>query len=539
MTRDPARLTDQTFDLLIIGGGIVGAGIARDAAQRGFSCALVEAGDFASGTSSKTTKLIHGGLRYLEQLDFPLVRESLRERELLLKLAPRLVQPLPFLIPVVGNSPRPWPLVRLGALLYDWLAGKSSVGKHRVLRGSKLHQAEPLLQKSSAQRAVLYSDAQMDDTRLVLSTILAAADEGAVVLNYMKVVEWRSEAGRLTGAKVEDQLSGQRHAIQAKRIVNATGPWADRLRQMADPNLSPIVRPSKGIHLVYPDVGLRHALVLASESDQRIFFLIPWRGLTLIGTTDTDYSGDPGAVQATSEEVEYLIRETNRLLPQLRLERERIISTFAGVRPLAAQEHKDPWAVSRTHLIHEDSNGMVTIVGGKFTTFRKIAEDVVDWLARKFREKKLNPCKTAQSPIGPASGTWRSEEMKELLQSLLQYAQIYPSEVSRLVQRYGAGARTILQWIRQDPRWAKPLCPHHPFTRGEVRYAVEEEMALSLSDLLWRRLQIGWSLCQGLDCLEACAEIMQEALGWSADEQHQKIEQYREEMASAHRSLQS
>ena len=519
MIRDPSKLTDQTFDLLIVGGGILGAGIARDAAQRGFSCALVEAGDFASGTSSKTTKLIHGGIRYLEQLDFALVRESLRERELLLRLAPRLVHPLPFLIPVVGNSPRPWPLVRLGVTLYDWLAGKFSIGRHQILRGPKLQEAEPVLKKSLAQRAVLYSDAQMDDAGLVLATILSAAEGGAVLVNYMKLVEWKSQAGRLTAAVTEDQLSGKRYTIQAKRVVNATGPWADRLRRMADPNLAPIVRPSKGIHLVYPDLGLQHALVLSSQSDQRIFFLIPWRGATLIGTTDTDYTGDPAEAQATAEDVEYLIRETSRLLPQLRLERGRVISTFAGVRPLVAQEKKDPWAVSRTHLIHEDPNGMVTIVGGKFTTFRKIAQEVVNRLARKFPDKKLVPCRTAQTSLGPVSGEWRSEE------------------ISRLVQRYGAGAQSILQWVRQDPRWAEPLCPHHPFTRGEVRYAVEEEMAMTVSDLLWRRLQIGHSLCQGLDSVDECAAVMEEILGWSANETRGHLDRYRLELTAARRAL--
>ena len=496
MTRDPSKFTQQSFDLLIVGGGIMGAGIAWDAAQRGLSCALAEQGDFASGTSSKTTKLIHGGIRYLENLDFGLVRQSVRERKTLLRIAPDLVRPLPFIIPVKGNAPRPWPMVRLGVALYDFLAGSARIQPHAFLGEKQMSEQEPLLAHAGLRRGALYYDAQMEDARLVLEVLQAAADSGAVIANYLKVVRWSSAGGYLTGAELEDRLTGTKIHVKARVILNAAGPWADKLRHLADPSLRPIVRPSKGIHLIYPDLGLRHALLLSSPADGRIFFLIPWRNLTLIGTTDTDYDGDPADVRATAKEVDYLIEGVNRLLPQLRLERAGIISTFAGVRPLVAQEKKDPWAVSRSHLIHEDPNGLVSVVGGKFTTFRATAEEVADSLSRRFPEKRLKPCMTGVSALS--------------------------SKVAR--------AEMIAQWILADSGMAESLCPHHPFVKADVRYAVEQEMAVNLGDLLWRRLGMGWSTCQGLDALQTAAEAAGNSLGWGLAEIQWQMERYRSEV---------
>ena len=496
MTRDLSKFTQRTFDLLVVGGGIMGAGIAWDAAHRGLSCALAEQGDFASGTSSKTTKLIHGGIRYLENFDFALVRQSIRERKTLLSLAPDLVHPLPFIIPVKGNSPRPWPMIRLGMALYDFLAGSARIQRSAFLQKEQISEEEPLLAQAGVQRAALYYDAQMDDARLVLEVLQAAAQAGAVAANYVQVKRWKTEAGRITGAKLEDRLTGKIFSVTARVVLNATGPWADRLRHLADPSLRPIVRPSKGIHLIYPDMGLKHALLLSSPQDGRIFFLIPWKNMTLIGTTDTDCNDDPAEVRAEESEVDYLIKGVNRLLPQLRLERAGIIAAFAGVRPLVAQEKKDPWAVSRSHLIHEDPNGLVSVVGGKFTTFRATAQEVVDDLSRRFPEKRLKPCTTGQSPF------------------------------SQQVLR----AETMKRWISTDPRMADLLCPHHPFIKADVRYAVEREMAMNLGDILWRRLGIGWSACRGLDALQATAEVAGNCLGWGPAEIQRQMERYRSEV---------
>ncbi len=389
----------RDFDLLIVGGGIVGAGIVWDASLRGLSCALVEQGEFASGTSSKTTKLIHGGLRYLEQMDFMLVRESLKERRILFRIAPHLVHALPFLIPVRGRSPRPWPLVKIGIALYDWLAGTLPEQRHRFLGKDQLREQEPVLQKGEVDRAAVYTDGQMDDAGLVLAVLEAARKAGASLAHFTRVNSWRIEHGKIHGAEVEEIKTGEKFSIHARQVINATGPWADRLRRLADPAAKPIVRPSKGIHLVYPSLGLRHALVLSSPGDGRIFFLIPWKDQTLIGTTDTDYDGDPGKAEASPDEIDYLIEGTHRCLPSLNIRKERVISTFAGVRPLVAREGRDPWAVSRRHLIHEDPNGLISVVGGKFTTFRKMAEEVVDRIAGRFPDRRLKPCSTAESSL--------------------------------------------------------------------------------------------------------------------------------------------
>jgi len=391
-------MKDKEFDLLIIGGGIIGAGIAWDASLRGLSCALIEQGEFASGTSSKTTKLIHGGLRYLEQLDFRLVRAALHERNILLAIAPEWVHPLPFLIPVRAGRPRPWPLVCLGVVLYDLFAGNKRIGRHRFLGEEQLRRQEPRLLENGYRRAVLYYDAQMDDVGLVRAVLRAAERAGALLRSHARVVRLVKESGRVSGAEIEDARSGNREVIQAKRVVNATGPWADQVRRLANPQAKPLVRMSKGIHLVYPDIGLKEALLVSSEQDGRIFFLIPWKGNTLIGTTDTDYTGNPGDAKAEPADVEYLLQEANRALPSFGIRKEKILSTFAGVRPLVAQETKDPWAVSRSHRIYEEG-GLLTVVGGKFTTFRKIAEDVVDRLAGSFPDHKLAPCRTATEPL--------------------------------------------------------------------------------------------------------------------------------------------
>ncbi len=384
------RIGKGPFDLLIIGGGIVGAGIAWDASLRGLSCVLLEQGEFAGGTSSKTTKLIHGGVRYLEQLDFRLVREALRERSTLLAIAPQYVHPLPFLIPVRGSRPRPWPLILAGVVLYDWLAGERRIGPYRFLGERELQQEEPRLVASGYRRAALYHDAQMDDAGLVRAVLKSAGQAGAVLRDHTRVMGLIKEDGHVVGVETQNG-----EAIRARRVINATGPWADRVRQLADPRAKPLVRMSKGIHLVYPDIGLKHAILVSSQRDGRIFFVIPWKGSTLLGTTDTDYAGDPVDAKAEPEDVDYLLTESNRALPGFDFRKEKILSTFAGIRPLIAQEGKDPWAVTRSHRVYDEFGGMLTVIGGKFTTFRKIAEDVVDRVVGDFADKPLTACRTS------------------------------------------------------------------------------------------------------------------------------------------------
>lgn len=503
MTRQPDRLAQQPFDLLIIGGGILGAGIARDAALRGLSVALVEQGDFVSGTSSKTTKLIHGGLRYLEQWDFGLVREACRERRTLLTLAPHLVTPLPFIIPVYRGGPRPAWKVRLGVALYDRLAGRAALDPHRFHSPAAAHDLEPQLPADRLTGAAEYADAQMDDVRLCLETLLSAAAHGAVVINYARVVRFHTQHGRVTGAEVESLAGPGSWLVQAKVVVNAAGPWADGVRRLADPQAVNVVRRSKGIHVVYPKLPLTRAVVLSAHRDGRVYFVIPWRGWSLIGTTDTDDDAAPEQARATADDVAYLLEETNQLLPGLGLTKERIITTFAGVRPLVAggtggRDEKVPWHVSRAHLLHQDANGLLSIVGGKYTTHRAIAEEVVDRVVRRLGRAPI-ACRTAEVPLAAVPG-----------------APAPGTVPARGLSLEGAGAT--------------PLCPHHAFTPADVRRAVEQEAAVTLSDLLWRRLGIAWAPCQGLDCAEPAARVMADFAGWDAVGIHRQVETYRAEV---------
>ncbi|MCM8811627.1 MAG: glycerol-3-phosphate dehydrogenase [Candidatus Omnitrophica bacterium] len=530
MRRDIDRLLEGPFDLLIVGGGIVGAGIAWDAAGRGLRVVLVEQEDFASGTSSKTTKLIHGGIRYLENLDFRLVREAIRERQLLLTAAPHLVSPLPFLIPVAGKFPRPWPMVRAGVSLYGFLAGRSGIPGHRFLSRQTVLREEPILSESSVEKGAVYYDAQMDDARMVWEVLFCAMEKGAVAANHLQVQRWIMEEGRIRGAELKDRVSGRLFSVSARVIVNATGPWSDRLRCLADPRSAPIVRPSKGIHLVYPDIGLRHALLLSSGKDNRIFFLIPWRGMTLIGTTDTDYQGDPGQAHADAEDVNYLLESSNRIAPRLRLLKERIISTFAGVRPLIARDQKDPWAVSRSHLIHQDSNGLLSVVGGKFTTFRRTAEEVVNRVCALLPDRKTAACVTTGSPIGYRPSTVSKKGIHASALFLVEKGILEPAAVERLIKRYGIQTPLLFDAIKQDPSLAAPLCSHHPFLAAEVRFAVEHEMAVTLADLLQRRFQVDCSPCRGFDMLPACAQLMGALLGWSAERRQEMTAQVRRQL---------
>ena len=505
MIRQPDRLAQHPFDLLVIGGGILGAGIARDAALRGLSVALVEQGDFVSGTSSKTTKLIHGGLRYLEQFDLGLVRESCRERRTLLTLAPHLVKPLPFIIPVYRDGPRPAWKVRLGVALYDRLAGRAALGPHHFYGSARAHDLEPQLPGDRISGAVEYADAQMDDVRLCLETLFDAAEHGAVAVNYAKVVRFHAQHDRVasasgsattgrrlvTGAEVESLAGPGSWLAQAKVIVNAAGPWADTVRRLADPQATNIVRRSKGIHIVYPKLPLTRAVVLSAHRDGRIYFVIPWRGWSLIGTTDTDDDAAPEKARATAEDVAYLLEETNQLLPGLGLAKERIVTTFAGVRPLAAGRDGDrvPWQMSRTHRLHEDPNGLLSIVGGKYTTYRAIAEEVVDRVVRRLGRAPI-ACRTAEAPLAAVRGA--------------------------------------------GPPGTASLCPHHAFTPADVRRAVEQEAAITLSDVLWRRLEVAWAPCQGLDCADAATRVMAESLGWDAVGIHRQVETYRAEVLANH-----
>ena len=480
MKRDTAKLRTDRYDLLVIGGGINGCAIARDASLRGAKTALIEKNDFACGASGKTTKLIHGGLRYLEQFNFKLVYEALRERAILLKTAPNLVKPIEFIIPVYKGDPRPLWEMKTGVFMYSLLAGKSNIKPYRALRKNWTLAVEPQLDPIGLKGSVLYSDAQTDDVRLCLDNAISAFQAGCSVANKIEVVGFIKEKGKIAGVEAVDKLTGENFSIHAKVVVNATGAWSNRILTMDQPGAAPITRPTKGIHIVYRKLPHERAILLSARKDKRIFFMIPWRGFTLIGTTDTDFSGSCDEVYATSNEVEYLLNEARRVFPSERIDKTGIITTFAGLRPLVNTQGLPAWKVTREHLIKESDAGLISVVGGKYTTYRHLAEQVVDQALSKMQGRSFKPCTTQVKAPTPAVSL--------------------PEKID---------------------------------FQKRVEYAVKEEMANTLVDLLVRRLQLTTTASHGLDRLEECAHVMAELLGWSDDKKKSEMRHYEEEISKS------
>jgi glycerol-3-phosphate dehydrogenase len=504
-----ARLRARRFDVLVIGGGIVGAGIARDAAMRGLSVALIEQGDFASGTSSKTSKLIHGGLRYLEHGRLRLVFESLRERAVLRDIAPSLVQPLSLLLPAFqGDARAPW-TINVGLWLYDLLtsggrlrggrrAGAAAWQRHRMLSARKTLALEPGLRVDGLRAAGLYVDCQMDDARLCLANILQAVSFGAVCANYVRLRAFLKADGRLCGAAAEDALSGATCEIRARAVVNAAGPWSDRLRRLSDPAADARLSPTKGIHLLLPRVA-REALFVQQRQDRRMLFILPWGDYSLVGTTERLIRGPLEQLAADAEEVEYLLEAVNRVLPGRRLDEREVIATFAGARPLLAFAGSSSTA-SREHLIEVDRWGLVSVLGGKFTTYRRMAEQTVDFLTARHRWR-ADRCLTDQVGL-------LETVPSESLSCWGQLTRVVdPERLGRLLARYGSAAVPILQLIAEDPTLAQPVCPHHETIAAELAHAVTREFACTITDVMARRTRLAWSSCQGLDALSTVTRV--------------------------------
>jgi glycerol-3-phosphate dehydrogenase len=460
------RLPSAQFDVIIVGGGIIGAGIARDAALRGLSVALFERRDYASGTTSGSTRLIHGGLRYLEMLDFALVRMDLRERETLLCIAPHLVKPLEFFLPFYeGGSLGPLE-ARTGMLLYDALSFDKSLHHHRHLTAAQVLQEEPGLREAGLRGAVAYYDAQVNSPeRLAIENIVDASAHGAVTLNYAEV-----KAATRGGVRVKDLLSGDETEVRGRVVVNASGPWFDRVAARLEPHPRPLVRTTKGIHLAHRPVN-RHALALTSHIDRRLFFIIPWLGYSWIGTTDTDFRDDPGEARATPEDVDYLLQSAAAYFPQVRA--ADVFWTNAGVRALV-MKHGNESAVSRRHRIVSEP-GLISVLGGKITGYRAIAEDATDAVCRQLRSRAR--CRTDAEPLPGGQGGTR--------------------EGGHLQALYGSRAADVLRLAEADPRLAERLAPDYPDIAAQVVFAVREEQCISVDDLIFRRTLLGFSPDQG------------------------------------------
>lgn len=519
----------EPVDLLVIGGGITGAGIARDAALRGIRTALVEKGDFGCGTSSASSRLIHGGLRYLEQYQFGLVLEASRERRVLLHTAPHLVRPLPFLFPIYGGSRVPAWKLRAGMWLYDILAAFRNVHLHRWLRPKTVRKLEPGLRDRELVGAALYYDAQVDDARLVLAAMRSAAQAGALTANYAEVTTLAKPEGRLRGAVVRDLMTGELRTVRALVVVAAAGPWNDSVRRLDDPNAPAVLRPTKGVHVVVPRARLRHthAVTLFSPIDGRVMFVLPWGDLSYIGTTDTDDPESPDDVHATASDVIYLLRSVNAYFPDARIGPADVVSTWAGLRPLLAPgDARAASAVSREHRIFESASGLITIAGGKLTTFRIMARQVVDRVAARLHAIDGRPTPSAPPTDRLPLPGGEAADLEVLVEAA--HRRGLPDATARhLVQSYGSEWAAVANLVDRDRRLGEPLVRGQPQIFAEVAHGVEREMAMKVVDVLIRRLHVFHSdPGHARRVAPAVASQMGRALGWDEGRELEEVAEY-------------
>jgi glycerol-3-phosphate dehydrogenase len=486
-----AAMAADPVDLLIVGGGITGAGIARDAAMRGIRTALVDKGDFGSGTSSHSSRLVHGGLRYLETGDWRLIMEASRERHVLLSIAPHLVWPRSFLFPVLAGARVPLWKLAAGLWLYDVLALFRNVRAHRLLSKRSLRRAEPALRSHDLRGGARYFDAQCDDARLTLANARDAQAHGALVANYASVERFVTVDGVVRGAHIVDALTGQQLTVRALTVVNATGPWSDDLRD-PDGLAPPLLRRTKGAHVAVARgrLGNREAVTIVSPVDGRVMFIVPWGDLTYIGTTDNDTDETPDAVRTTRADVVYLLRSANAYYPEARLRVDDVVSTWAGLRPLLQpQDTRSPSATSREHKIVQSPSGLISIVGGKLTTYRVMAAQVVDRVARHLHQLDGRPtprsAPTSREPLpgGAARNlgvVTREIEREGFSRSTAEY----------LTRLYGSEALAVVRLAQSDPELRRPVVDGHPALRAQLIHAIRREMAVTLCDLLVRRTHV-------------------------------------------------
>ena len=527
MKRNFADITGRSFDLIIVGGGIIGANIARDAAMRGLKTLILEKDDFATGTTSRSTRLIHGGFRYLQHFEFGLVREDMREREILLKIAPHLVHPLPFLIPLTKPTDRF--IMSAGTLLYDILSYDKSVPGRKHYSRRTTMEMEPNMKLEGLRGADLYYDCQIWYTeRLCLENIISAVDNNAIALNHAKVTGILKDGNTVRGVKVLDMLTGKEYEIAARMVVNAAGHWMDAVCGMMYGQPKRMVRRTKGVHLLMPRLS-NNALVLYAKSDGRLWFVIPAGKYSLVGTTDTDYKGDLEAVYAEKEDVDYLMKEIEHVFPNMRT--EDILYTYAGLRSLPDSGDEKPSNVSRAHktIDHEKQDGVkgfISVLGGKITGARGISEEIMNLVCKKLDVK--TKCKTATTPLPGAPMVTREEVIKYATETKNDF-----ETTSYLATIYGSRFMRVLDFAERGARGKQALCPHAKDITAQIWYAVAEESAFTVSDFMLRRSGLGLAECQGLDAVEKVGREMGRLLGWSPEEQQRQINEYRNVAALA------
>ncbi len=538
-------LKTEPLDVLVIGGGIVGAGLIRDLALNGgIKAGLIEQGDFASGTSSATSQLVHGGFRYLQH-DRELVKMSRREREILQRIAPNLVKPLPLAILFYKGDPYPLVGIQAAAYYYNYLSKTDKTEKSKVIRDSqKIQHLLGPVATDTLKGCVVIWDSTTDDARLTLATLKDAHQHGAVITNYVRFLNFvdqpdtTNSGNRVSKITAEDTISGQRFEISARKVVSATGPWSDHVWRK-DPSYDGmprlVTKNAQGIHIVLPrcgkdDASGAYGLVISTHSEMRqggksrgIFILPGPYNTSIVGTTETTPAEDLSSVRASVDEVAYLLSETQRIFPEQRLNNDSIIATYAGTRPLIAENQlrqgfeKDDF-VSRDHLITESPSGVMYLYGGKLTTHRQMAEETVDHLATFLNVSRH--CKTDTTPLFNGSTAALNGDGDHASHSHI--------DTEYLIQRYGDGYQIIQKFVNDDPALAEPITPSLPFTKAELLYAYWGEMAITLDDLLWRRTRIGWTRGQGLDIALQIAQFLSEKNIWDQDRIDAEVEAYRE-----------
>src|SRR5215203_2408152 len=544
-----AALASEPFDVLVIGGGITGAGVALDAATRGYSVALVEKADYAAGTSSRSSKLVHGGLRYLQNFDLGLVREALLERQINAALAPHLVRPLPMVVPAFDGA-RPDRMLGIGLNMYDVMAvdrlRRSPLGRrrvrdrnqdgqedwsperHRIIGGDEVVELLPALAAREPSGGYLFYDCQTDDVRLVLTVLGEAERFGAVFANGLEVTGLVEEGGRARGAEVRDAETGEAFAIEAGHVVNATGVWADRIRpdELHDEAEVPVIRPSRGTHVILPHDSLPvHVGAIVPASGGRRIFVLPWLGQTLIGTTDNDYEGDIDHVRPADEDVTYLLEAVNEFFAT-DLVAEDVAGAYAGVRPLISTgDPKKSVDISRKAELYETSSGMVTITGGKLTTWRRMAKMTVDRLVE--RDGRDAPCRTGEIPLGmPVSAL-----------DLPRVEGVGEDAFEQLAGRYGYAAHEVLAMAAERGELAQPILPGMPDLLAEATFAGRREQARSVTDVLLRRTRLALTAARGLlapgeQAPERVASALGAELGWDDVRCAAEAERFRSDAAA-------
>jgi glycerol-3-phosphate dehydrogenase len=517
------RLGSETFDLVVIGGGVVGAGTALDAATRGLRVALVEARDLASGTSSRSSKLFHGGLRYLEQLEFGLVREALRERELMLtRLAPHLVKPVPFLYPLTH---RVWerPYTAAGLFMYDTMGGARSVPGQKHLSRAGALRLVPALKRSALIGGIRYYDAQADDARHTMTVARTAAHYGAVIRTSTQVTGMVREADRVSGVRIHDVEDGRTQDVQANAVINCTGVWTDELQRLSGSRGRFRVRASKGVHIVVPRDRIVAESGLILRTEKSVLFVIPWRNHWIVGTTDTDWNLDLAHPAATKHDIDYILEHVNSVLATP-LKHDDIEGVYAGLRPLLAGESEETSKLSREHAVARVAPGLVAIAGGKYTTYRVMAADAVD-AASPDLPGRLQPSITDKVPLLGADGY---HALVNQVDQLGARHGLHPYRVRHLLDRYGSLVHEVLALADGRPELLKPLTAAPDYLQVEIVYAASHEGALHLEDTLARRTRISIEYPhRGVDCAQQVAELMADVLGWPEETTNREVKIYK------------